>query len=145
MRTELVISAETCRIDRAWQGIGLSELSKARIRDTAVVGSILERVRVQDRLEGGGCLLPHEGVRDVLDRGRLRLNQTQPFVGHKEERFVLAVIDTRAPYRAAERASKVILMQRGEGLSVVIVEPVVRIEYAISEVVERASMQGVSS
>src|SRR5438132_2681412 len=133
-RAESLIQPNTRGVQPPRQRICLDELSQAGIRGGAQIHSVLYRKSVENRLKGSGCLLPHETVRDELNGCRLRLDESQPFIGYEEKRCV-------PMYRAAERAAKIVLPQRRLCFPEPMVEPVVDVEAVVSYVIEGAAVK----
>src|SRR5215471_20844663 len=63
----------------------------------------------------------------------------QEVYGKKEEGSVLAVINVRQSYRSGECSSEIVETQRDFGLTLRVVEPIVRVSCVVSEVFEQGA------
>lgn len=75
----------------------------------------------------------------------MRLSQSQAFIGDEEEALFLTVVCSRNQDRPSQGSPKVVLTQRLDGVSVVIVESVVGIEEIVAKIVEYAAMKVIGS
>ena len=132
-------------VDPAWDGIGAYELGKVGACSGAIINPILNRPCIKDWLDSWSRLLPHKVIRNILDRCCHRLGQTESFIRNEEKRALPAVVQSGEPNRSAKGSPKVILPKRRRRIAIVIVEPIVRIEEVISEIVEEAPMEIVCS
>jgi hypothetical protein len=85
---------------RSWnrwtrEGKGHYELGETWIRGISVVDAILNRIRIENRLNRRCSLLTHERVRDILDGSSGWLCQSQSFIRHKEESAIPTVVQSR--------------------------------------------------
>ncbi len=128
LRREGMIEPHTGRVDPARQRIRLYKLRKAWRGCRSIVISVLQRKCIQHGLQCSRSRLTHIAVWDVLNGRRLRLSQPQPLIGHEKEACVFAIVDPRNRNRPAQRPAKIVLAECRNGITIVVVEPIVGIE-----------------
>src|ERR1700733_7716089 len=143
--TKDVVDPYAGRIDGAGERKWSDELGEIRTGSRSVVQAVLNGKSIENRTHGRNSLLSEELVRNILHSRSSGLGQTKPFIRREEEAALSSVIEMRDPDGSTERGSEVILPQGGRRLAEVIVEPIIRIEEIISEIVEGAPMKAVGA
>ena len=138
---EGLVDPDIGSIDPARCGVTADELRKTRIGRAPIVKPVREGECIQDRLKRSRSGLAQEEVRNILDRGRLRLCETKSFIRLEKERLVPSIIDAWQEDRSPQRLSKIILAKGWSGCAIVVIEPVIGIENIVAEVVENTPLE----